>query len=212
MSMLVGVRIHPYADADAVGLAGLWDGEVPSLGSGSHGADRAAPRWKRTLVAQEGDRLVGVATVGQNWAHPGWYSAAVDVAPGHRRQGIGRAMLAALRGLPPAPKPLLGKIWADDPASTGFLAAAGGTVVQRCPPMTVPLRHPDVREWAATRTLPDATTVRTGAELTTAQLTRLWTDVYCWVHQPWAPTDTRSAMDSGFATITDSMDLPATRI
>jgi len=51
-----------------------------------------------------------------------------------------------------------------------------------------------------------------GTDLPKPVLTRLWTDLYCWIHQPWAPTSPRAEMDAIFADITDSMNLPASRI
>jgi GNAT superfamily N-acetyltransferase len=52
------------------------------------------------LIAREDGRLAGAAAVvWRSWADPGGLPVAVNVLPGHRRRGVGRALLEAAKAL-----------------------------------------------------------------------------------------------------------------
>jgi ribosomal protein S18 acetylase RimI-like enzyme len=89
------VHIRPYADEDEAGVAQLWREVFPG-----------APAWNRPeedirrkldvqrdlfLVAALGGQIIGTAMAGFD-GHRGWVYY-VAVAPDHRRQGIGSALM-----------------------------------------------------------------------------------------------------------------------
>ncbi|USQ82014.1 hypothetical protein NF556_10345 [Ornithinimicrobium faecis] len=71
------------------------------------------------------------------------------------------------------------------------IVAAGGVVYQHCPPELVPTGTPTLREWCAAQRAGAARSgvhlVR-GAERSTTDLTRAWTQLYEVVHADWSPT------------------------
>lgn len=80
------------------------------------------------LIAREDGRLAGAAAVvWRSWSNPGGLPVAVNVLAGHRRRGVGRALLDAAKGL--AAGEAAG-LWSMPMVSAGspqaaFLAACG---------------------------------------------------------------------------------------
>jgi GNAT superfamily N-acetyltransferase len=94
------------------------------------GPPTAGPLWRFTFVAECDGEPVGAAVA----FAPRWHSqrlwASVQVAPTHRRRGIGTALLQAVREhTRPDGRPLRAKVFAASPASH-FAAARGFTVIQ----------------------------------------------------------------------------------
>jgi ribosomal protein S18 acetylase RimI-like enzyme len=128
------VVIRPYEDGDAAGLAALVDETTPPLYRwalhGLHGPGEDG-RWKRTRVAvgPDGD-VAGAVTVAHHSVHRGQYALVVGVAPAHRRQGLGRQLVAEGRRIRPEPLPLVVRFVESDAASTALFRAEGGEIVQ----------------------------------------------------------------------------------
>lgn len=89
------------------------------------------PEWRFTIVAENDGEPVGAAVA----FSPRWHRlrvwVSVEVAANHRRQGIGTALLDAVRERCWADgRPLRAKVFAESPASR-FAASQGFTVIQR---------------------------------------------------------------------------------
>jgi GNAT superfamily N-acetyltransferase len=102
----------------------------PGLGvsmGGVHRPDAEPPQWRRTVLACEGDAVVGVASAGASRYHPGTVPVNVVVRPDRRRRGIGRELLAAVRAAVAGfgPGPLWATVDGRSTAAVGFAAAAG---------------------------------------------------------------------------------------
>jgi GNAT superfamily N-acetyltransferase len=98
-----------------------------------HGPDGDDPYWRRTFVAETGGPPVGVATVFASRWHPTRLWLAVEVAPAHRRCGIGNGLLEAARAAARHAadrRPLRAKVFADSPGAR-FAEANGFHVLQR---------------------------------------------------------------------------------
>lgn len=177
-------------------VAGLLAADADQLwatqGRALHGPDRPAPRWRRTWIACRGRQVVGAATLASNRIHPGRYSCAVEVAPAHRRTGIGRQLLETVRAQRPEPRPLAGKVYADDPAATALAAGGGATVYQRCPCPRLDLRNAEVRRWCTTRESQYEVTRPEAASHD--QLVAAFAQQYTWVHEPWSPVGPPAAL------------------
>lgn len=92
------VRIRGYDDADERAVIALWSAVLPD--AAPHNDPATSIRQKLAverdlfLVADLADSVVGTVMGGYD-GHRGWiYSVAVD--PGHRRRGIGAALLRRL--------------------------------------------------------------------------------------------------------------------
>ena len=132
-----GWVIRPYRAADQAAVDDLVEGGADPLwvsqGHRLHGEAREGDRWRRSLVAEEAGRVVGAVTIGRNPVHPGRYNAAVEVAVGSRRRGLGTALIEQVRLLAPEARPLAGKLRPSDAAAVALAERLGGRVYQRCP-------------------------------------------------------------------------------
>jgi GNAT superfamily N-acetyltransferase len=101
--------------------------DVTHLGP-PHGPDADAPRRRRTVLAADGNVILGAGTVMWSVRHPDVVFARIDVDERARRHGIGTALLARLEGL--AEPPLLFNI-PPAAAADAFLSARGYQCVVR---------------------------------------------------------------------------------
>ena len=99
----------------------------------------------KARVATVDKQVVGAATAWNSAWHPAWDWAHVAVSPGHRRQGVGSALLQELQTVGPVKT----KVRSGSP-SASFVAAAGWHIVQT----------------SATYRLTESSAVRVDAELT----------------------------------------------
>lgn len=91
-----------------------------------HGPERAAPRpVRRTLVAVDGGRVIGVGTLWENELHPSRWRVNLHVAPSHRGRGTGSRLLARLRSLRIDDRPLQAGTSASDDDGCRFFARHG---------------------------------------------------------------------------------------
>lgn len=136
------MRLRPWTDADEASVSALLAPDSDPLWAGQahllHGPAREGERWRRTLVACAGSRVVRAGTVARNPVHAGRYACAIEVAGDQRRQGIATALLDALRAVRPEPLPLAAKVRESDgrhgasgrrsaPGSTSAAAASAST-------------------------------------------------------------------------------------
>lgn len=130
------IAIRPFHEVDDPRLDGLLDAAPDPLwrsqGHRLHGPDRDGATWRRTVIAEDDGLVVGAGTIAVNAVHPTRYNAAVEVAPDHRRRGIGASLLSALRRLRSEPLPLAGKVRERDIAARAFVTVSGGRPYQRC--------------------------------------------------------------------------------
>ncbi len=90
-----------------------------------------AERWSYLLVAEQGAALVGFAAYSRRFethrrARSLWLSD-LAVAPGHRGQGTGRALLAALqeKALELGAERIVFDLWVENDAARSFYEALG---------------------------------------------------------------------------------------
>jgi hypothetical protein len=76
--------------------------------------------------------------------------------------------------------------------AVGFVASAGGHTYQRSPGIAIDPRDPDVRRWAATRSAATCTDL---ADVSVGVLCAAFADLYLWVHRPWSPVSSMSALE-----------------
>lgn len=207
--------VRPWAPGDAPAVAALLDAGADPLwvaqGHSSHGPDwQEGPRWRRTLVAQHADRLVGAATLATNRVHAGRVSAAIEVGAPWRRCGVGRALLAELRSMCPSAV-LSVKVRPGSPAHA-FAVAAGAAGYQHCPGIRVDAQDPAVRQWCAAIRADgsvDGDDTMSQSSLTAVprpQLEAAFVEQYTWVHQAWSPVTSSQSLHEVAATTIDELD------
>lgn len=180
--------VRPYQDGDQAGLAALIDDSTPPLYATAlhalHGRDEDGHRWKRTRVAVAADGTVaGAVTLAHHSVHRGQYALVVGVTPGHRRQGLGRVLVAEARRMRPRPLPMAVRFFADDVATAALFRAEHGKVVQTAP--NIRLVPAEQRSWAGLRSAPAGSIVRSLAGVPRDEVARAWTDMYVWMHEGW---------------------------
>lgn len=183
--------LRPWAPGDD--LDGLLDAVADPLfasqGHALHGPDRDADRWRRTTVAVAGGEVVGAVTVARNRFHPGRWSAVIEVAPDHRRRGLGSLLLRRAREVRPDGRPLAGKVRPSTPAD-GFVRTAGGRAYQHCTCARVGTGGVTGR---AASTLEERPVPDLG-DLLVAQ--------YRWVHAAWSPVSPDAPVSTLAAVLT----------
>ncbi len=128
--------------------------ELTGPARGDHGPDGAGACWRRTLVAERSGVPAGVVTVLAPRWHAGRLWIGLEVGPGHRRHGVGTALLRAARELSSRDgRPLRGRVFAGS-AGARFAAAHGFRVIQRS--RTFRLSGPAPGATAAGLTIDDA--------------------------------------------------------
>jgi GNAT superfamily N-acetyltransferase len=200
------MRLRAWRPDDRAGVDALLDPDADPLWAQQshqlHGEPRDGTRWRRTLVGEDHGELVGAVTVARNYVHPGRYSCPIEVAPAHRRRGLGRRLVAAARNLRPEPLPLAGKFRERDEEAGAFLAAIGGRVYQRAPCPVVRPADPAVAAWCAAQ--PGGATDLGGVP--PEQLATAFADVYRWQHAAWSPVGSESALAEVSAGIAADVD------
>lgn len=134
-----GVYIGPWSEDDNVALDKALD-ETDALTSQfrpQQGPPTADP-FRISIVARGDSGPIGIATAYESRWHPRRLWVSVEVASPYRRQGVGSALLDAVRTASDG-RPLRGKIVAGG-AAAGFGAAHSFRVIQRS--RTVRLERP----------------------------------------------------------------------
>lgn len=174
-----GLRIRDWQDGDE--FDHLLDDDPDPLWVGQqhrfHGEPREGDRWRRTVVAEQDGAIVGAGSLLFNDLHPDRYPTSIEVAPTHRRLGLGRELLAELLELrPDRSRPLESKVREQAFDIRAFWAEA--RTYQRCACPVIDPDDPAVRAWI----LANAGSARglVDAAVHFAQL-------YRWLHQEWSP-------------------------
>jgi GNAT superfamily N-acetyltransferase len=180
--------IRPYRGGDQQGIAALVDASTPPLYAtllhALHGPDEDGHRWKRTRMAVTPDGSVaGAVTLAHHSVHRGQYALVVGVTPGHRRQGVGRVLVAEARRMRPQPLPMVVRFFAADAATAALFRAEHGEVVQTAP--NTRLAPAELRFWADAQPVPVGATVGSLAGVPLDEVARAWTDAYVWQHEGW---------------------------
>ncbi len=189
---MTDIVIRPWQPGDADALDGLLDADPDPYflrqRTGRHGMPSRPDRFAVTLVATDATDVVGAVTLFHNRFHPGRHPTLVEVAPGHRRRGIGRRLLAAAARL--TPLPMAGKIRDADTAAMAFARAVGAQTYQHCLGAAFDPTDPEVRAWAA-RHRPHVLPL--GAVDATRVVDAMVAH-YEWVHDTWSPMGDRDVI------------------
>jgi GNAT superfamily N-acetyltransferase len=154
-----------------------------------------ADGWRRggsALVAKVRDELAGIVVSATNAIHPTRDLVFVFVPERFRRQGVGTALVNAVktrRGVPLSVKAHPGTV------AHSFYKSLGAVRYQLCPPERIDASHAEVRRWASENR---SEAVCAGDRFTLPQLTEAWTDMYAVVHATWSPTGPRETLLAEF--------------
>ena len=99
-----------------------------------HGPSVNEPgRYRRTLVVEANDNLVGVGTIWEYWLHPARWRLTMHVSPRARQRGVGTALLDQLVGMTSGQdqRPLHVALSADNIAGQRFLNRSGFSLLMR---------------------------------------------------------------------------------
>jgi GNAT superfamily N-acetyltransferase len=171
--------------------------------TGDHPSDQESP-YRRSVVALEGTEVVGVASSHESRIHPTRLWLSVDVREGHRRRGLGTAVVRALTS---DGRPYTLKLFTSDEA-LAFATSLGARVIQTCPPEVVDCSSAGVRDWAR---LHLGHTV-SGQTVSAEQILTGWLDMYEWIHADWSPMGRREDVVDVFRSmLADELDLERSR-
>ena len=125
-----GLHIGPWREGDGVALDKVLVQTDVLTGQfrPQQGLSTADP-FRISLVARNDSGPVGVATAFESRWHPHRLWVSVEIAPSHRRQGVGSALVGAVRASSGG-RPLRAKVFAGG-AAAAFAAAHGFRVIQR---------------------------------------------------------------------------------
>lgn len=164
------MKIRPFLGSDRPAAAALAAGTWPHddfirAGHDQHGESGDADPFRRCLVAvdDETGRVVGVFSAVRPSTHPLRLELVGTIDADYRRQGIGTALVSALRQDCPG-ETFRVRVRANDLPTRLFLATRGFTPLQRNRVLAVDPTHPDVLAWSATVAVP------VGYELVTSGL------------------------------------------
>jgi hypothetical protein len=190
--MGVEPRIRPFEAADA---------EVLKAFGSAHGEPVDGARWRRTLVAEVSDTIVGAGSLRRSPMHRDVCTLEIDTADavsGLRQ--LGRPLYEGLLRLRPEPWAVLWRAMASRPERLEFAQAARFDVVVRCPSPRVDPTSVEMRRWIAEHeNAPDAV-VRTADSCSTEELLDAWTGSYEWAHASWIPVTSVEAVRQTLAT------------
>lgn len=148
------------------------------------GPDAQAP-WRRTLVAEgPGGEFLGAAALAEAGLHPQRLWSYVEVAPPHRRRGIGTELLRRLQQADPPSgvRALRARFTSAAEAAEGFTAGLGMRPIQHTRIVRIPAGG--LPEPMLTPTGPAMEDLATGS----VELTKVVARFYDHVHESWDPS------------------------
>jgi GNAT superfamily N-acetyltransferase len=158
-----GLEIRPYRAIDepevlAV-IGAVWPGDpVMRVLQARHGPDTDVP-YRRTRVAERDSRVVAAACATVNAHHPGRFTLRLNVAPDHRRSGVGTALLAEIRAATREDgRPLQVHVRACDAGSLRFAVRRGFRTLIRVRTGVIDTADPRVLQWVEAMALPPSGT------------------------------------------------------
>lgn len=129
--------LRPWQEGDDLALLEIWhdaDDRVNESFRASFSVDSDANPWSRTIVAEHKGIAVAVATVYETSLHNRHLWAYIEVAPEHRRNGLGTLLLEKLRELaqaaPSGVRTLRSKVTPES-AGAAFATKNGLKTLQR---------------------------------------------------------------------------------
>lgn len=207
------MQIRAFRDGDEVGVRALPGEDAPDLYrwklTAMHGPGRDEPsRWRTEVaVAPDGD-IRGAVTLAHHSIHQGQYVLVVQVAPEHRRRGLGRQLVGVGRRMRTTTLPMTAQFFASDAASAALLRAEGAEIIQRTPGFV--LMPERMRAWCDAQPVPPGVVVGSLAGLPVAELAAAWLDRYVWVHEGWtAPPLSMPALSRTAAALAAEVDRDA---
>lgn len=149
-------------------------------------------RNARSFVAIEAGAVVGHCLAVDNAFHPDSRVLEIEVAPAHRRCGVGTALLHAQLEVSGAPPHL--KVNESMTAVRALAAKFGAIPVQACPPWRYPVNE-DLRQWAAEH----RGSARPIRDRDRTSLLDLYVGHYRAQHASWSPAADAIALRAEFA-------------
>lgn len=148
--------------------------------------DRDGPRWRRTVVAERGGEIVGLASM-QLRPVTESYMCEVEVKPGHRRAGVGTSLYRATCQLLEHSYRVQARAMASQPLRRLFAEALGCEVIRHHPEPWADPTAPAWKQWIDGRRLPEGHTAVTLGEINPAAAQRAWVQYYEWSHEVIGP-------------------------
>lgn len=139
---MIEYSYRPWQEGDDLELLQIWPDAESTSGAtfrASLGVDSDEAPWKRTLVVEHQGIPIGAGTIYETSLHTQHLWSYVEIAPDHRRQGVGTELLRRLRELaqhsPSGVTSLrskvdLGSVAADFALETGFTKIQRSKVVR----------------------------------------------------------------------------------
>jgi GNAT superfamily N-acetyltransferase len=182
------VSFRPFRDGDAAAVASLLEDAAPPIYRWKlhalHGPGRDKPsRWRTRVAVGPDGGIRGAVTAAHHSVHRGQYVLAVTVAPAHRRQGLGRRLVAEGLRMRTEPLPMIAEFFGRDEASAALVRSAGGEIIQTTPNFVVDPAA--MREWADAQPVPPGVVVDDLTAAPAAGLVEAWRDLYLWQHEEW---------------------------
>jgi GNAT superfamily N-acetyltransferase len=182
------VSFRPYREEDASGVAALLEDTAPPIYRwkvhAMHGPGRDEPsRWRTRVAVGPAGEIRGAVTAAHHSVHRGQYGLAVTVGPEHRRQGLGRELVAEGLRMRSEPLPMVGQFMESDEATAALVRSVGGEIIQTTPNFrTDPAT---MREWTGAQPVPPGVVVDDLTGAPAKDLVEALRDLYLWQHEGW---------------------------
>lgn len=147
------------------------------------GPDEDGPHWRRSLLAQIGNHVVGTASLLLSTVTDSYFCE-IDITASDRRHGIGRQLYKGLHELRDQPFPVLIRAMRSRPLRRVLADEIGCAVRTQCPAPWIDPPTDEVRDWIARQPVPDGYATVTMSEQPTDKVLQAWTTCYVGVHAP----------------------------
>jgi len=182
------VSFRPYRDGDAGGVAALLEDTAPPTYRwklhAMHGPGRDEPsRWRTAVAVGPDGEIRGAVTAAHHSVHRGQYGLAVTVGPEHRRQGLGRELVAEALRMRTEPLPMTAQFLGSDQAAAALVRSVDGEIIQTTPGFQADPAA--MGEWAAAQPVPSGVVVDDLTGTPAKDLAEAFRDLYLWTHEDW---------------------------
>jgi GNAT superfamily N-acetyltransferase len=175
-------------DPDRVCRVQLRDFADDDVESGLHGPARDGADWRRTVLPEDKDVVVGRGTLVRSPVHRDTCYVDIWVGRRARRRGVGRAIFGALLDRAPEGYVLLGRAMPSQPGRLPFAEALGFSVLMRCPSPQVDPTSGAAARWIGRQRAPAGVSVMSAGERPFDEVLAAWTSLFVWIHERWSPT------------------------
>lgn len=183
---IAGCDSHPVTESnidDQVRIRPVESGDLISDDLPAPRPDEDGPRWRRSLVAQIGNQMIGTASLALSPVTDSYFCE-INVAASHRRRGIGTRLYEEIHRLRAQPFPVLTRAMRSQPWRRAFADALGCSIRTHCPAPWIEPATDEIRQWINRQQLPEHYTTVTMAELPHDTILQAWTTYFVWAHQP----------------------------